>query len=171
MNTKNSILAFALLITGLSFNHTLAQSTDAKVTVTKVLDHSSDEIWSLFREMDDIDKYSSGIARVEWTGDKGVGGKRVCYPPQGDGFFTENIINFDDNNRTYGYTVQGTPTKGMVNEIKVVDLGYNKSMVVWTSHYDEFMQNPQMTEDQFTAFMNGAMNEMIGNIAMSADKM
>jgi len=133
---------FALLL-GLSFNQAQAQSADAKITFTKVVDASADDVWAILREMDDIDKYSSGISKIVWTGNKGEGGERVCYPPKGqEGFFKETIVAFDDVNRTYSYSVvEGIPVKGMVNTYRVVDLGYQKSMIVWSSTFDEFMQN------------------------------
>ena len=55
-----------------------AQKADANVTLTKVVETSADKVWSKLRQMDDIDKYSSVVAKVKWTGEKGVGGQRVC---------------------------------------------------------------------------------------------
>ncbi len=168
---KNLIFVFALLM-GLSFNQTQAQSADAKITYTKVIDASADDVWTILREMDDVDKYSSGIAKVEWTGHKGEGGERVCYPPKGqEGYFKEKIVAFDDVNRTFSYSVvEGIPVKGMVNTFKVVDLGYQKSMILWNSTFDEFMKNPQMTEEQFMGFINMSLEEMVGNVTIAAKK-
>ncbi len=168
---KKLIFVFALL-TGLSFNQTQAQNADAKITYTKVVDASADDVWTILREMDDIDKYSSGIAKVVWTGHKGEGAERVCYPPKGqEGYFKESIMAFDDANRTYSYAVvEGIPAIGMVNTFKVVDLGYQKSMIVWSSTFDEFMQNPQMTEEQFMGFINMSLKEMVDNVIMAAKK-
>ena len=146
-----------------------AQKADANVTLTKVVETSADKVWSKLRQMDDIDKYSSVVAKVKWTGEKGVGGQRVCTSADGQGYFKESIIGFDDQNRTYTYAlVEGVPVKGMVNSFKVVDLGYQKSMIVWTSNYEQFMQNPQMTEEQFLSFLNQSANEMIANVAIAA---
>lgn len=148
-----------------------AQNASANVTLTKVVDTSADEVWTILRKMDDIDKYSSIIATVEWTGDKGVGGQRVCKSADGQGYFKESIIGFDDANRNYTYALlEGVPVKGMVNNFKVVDLGYQKSLIVWTSTYEAFLENPQMTEEQFLGFLNQSANEMIGNVAQTASK-
>lgn len=168
---KNLIFVFALLL-GLSVNQIQAQTTDANITWSKVLDASADNVWTLLREMDDIDKYSSGISRVVWTGKKGKGGERVCYPPKGqEGYFKEKIVDFDDNGRTFSYAVvEGVPIKGMVNTFKIVDLGYKKSMIVWSSNFEEFMKNPQMTEEQFTGFIKMSLEEMVGKITMAAKK-
>ena len=168
---KKLIFVFALLL-GLSVNQTQAQNADTNITWSKVLDASADNVWTVLRKMDDIDKYSSGISRVVWTGKKGKGGERVCYPPKGqEGYFKEKIVAFDDNGRTFSYAVvEGIPIKGMVNTFKVVDLGYKKSMIVWSSNFEEFMKNPQMTEEQFIGFIKMSLEEMVGNITMAAKK-
>ena len=166
MRIFKSLLATAILF--LSFT-AFAQSSDAKFTHTQVVDASADDVWEVLRQMDDIDKYSSAVAKVEWTGDHGVGGQRVCTAPQGQGAYKESIVAFDDNGRTYSYAlVEGVPVKGMVNTFKVVDLGYKKSMIVWTSNYEAFMKNPQMSEEQFGGFIKMTIGEMVGNIAKAA---
>ncbi len=173
MKFKNSVFAVLLIISGGSFStgKVVAQNSDAQFTVTKIAEVSADDIWTILREMDDIDQYSAGIAKVTWVGNKGVGGQRTCTAPQGQGFFKESIVQFDDNARTYSYALlEGVPVKGMVNSFKVVDLGYNKSMIVWTSQYDVFMTNPQMSEEQFAGFIHSSLNEMIANVITAAKK-
>ncbi|MEM6737824.1 MAG: SRPBCC family protein [Bacteroidota bacterium] len=168
---KVKFLVLSLLVAVVAITQVKAQKSDADVTVTKVLDISADKVWSKLRQMDDIDKYSSAIAKVDWTGNHGVGGQRVCTTPDGKGFFKESIVGFDDTERSYTYAVvEGVPVKGLVNSFKVVDLGYNKSMVVWTSNYDQFITNPNMSEEQFLGFMNQSINEMISKISSAAAK-
>ena len=146
-----------------------AQNSDAKFTHTQIVDASADDVWGVLRQMDDIDKYSSAIAEVSWTGAHGVGGTRVCTAPEGQGYFKESIVAFDDATRSYSYALlEGVPVTGMVNSFKVVDLGYQKSMIVWTSTYDKFMKNPQMTEEQFGGFISMTIGEMINNVAKAA---
>lgn len=159
-------LVFALLFgTGL----VNAQNADANVSKTKIVKASADKVWSVIRKMDDIDKYSSAIAKVEWSGSHGVGGQRVCTAPEGNGYFKESIVAFDDNNRTYSYAVvEGVPVKGMVNSFKVLDLGYNKSMIVWTSNYEQFIENPNMSEQEFLSFLNQTLDEFVDNMALAA---
>ena len=165
---KSAVLPAMILLFGAGILN--AQKPDAKVTVTKVIEASADNVWAKLRQMDDIQNYSSLIAKVEWTGKHGVGGERICHPPQeGQGYFKERIVRFSDEQRTYSYAlIEGVPAKGMVNNFKVVDLGYNKSMIVWTSNYEQFLENPQMDEKQFLGFLNQSVNEMINNIAEAA---
>ncbi len=164
------IVTLIALVT-FGYSQTNAQNANANITLTKVVETSADNVWGKLRQMDDIDQYSSIINKVEWTGAKGTGGTRVCTSADGQGKFKESILSFDDTNRTYTYAVlEGVPAMGMVNNFKVVDLGYNKSMIVWTSSYDKFMQNPQMNEEQFKGFLNQASGEMIANIAKASTK-
>ena len=171
MKIVKMLFASVWILGLVGFTQVVAQKSDANVTITQVIDASADEVWGVLRKMDDINDYSSLIARVEWTGAHGVGGQRVCYAPEGDGFYKESIVSFDDANRSYSYAlVEGVPFKGMVNSFKVVDLGYQKSMIVWTSNYESFIENPQMTESDFLAFIDQAIHEMIANVTKTAQK-
>ena len=164
-----SILAAGIMLTLFSFNPTSAQNVEPKKTYTKVVNASADDVWGVIRKMDQVHKYSSGIARLEWKGNMGVGGSRTCYAPDNKGYFKEKIVAFDDSNRTFSYAVvEGVPFKGMVNTWKVVDLGYMKSMIIWTSKYDEFMENPQMTKEQFMGFIDMSLNDFVGNVLAEA---
>lgn len=114
--------------------------------------------------MDNIDELSSFVSKVEWSGPKDVGGERVCIAADGNGYFREKITGLDDQARTYTYqVVEGVPAKEMHNMVKVVDLGFNKSMIVWTSDY-EFVENPNMTQEQFNNFLTTARIEIVDNI-------
>lgn len=158
-----------ILLLGLSSSPLTAQDADANVTISKVIEASADDVWGVLRKMDDIHEYSSLIARVEWTGAHGIGGQRVCYSPDEQGYYKESIVQFNDQGRTYSYAlVEGVPFEGMVNSFKVVDLGFKKAMIVWTSNYDAFIENPQMTEEQFLAFIQNAIHEMIDNVSNTA---
>lgn len=76
MKKVKSIFVIALLLVGLSTG-LKAQSSDAKVTMTKIVNASADDVWTVIRQMDDLDAYSSLIGSVDWTGAHGIGGQRV----------------------------------------------------------------------------------------------
>ena len=152
MKLLKSIVLLAVLVLGFNLNQIDAQSSEPVITVVKTVDLSADQVWEQLRIMDNIDQLSSLVTKVTWTGDHGVGGQRVCTSADGQGYFKESIVAFSDTERTYSYAVvEGVPAKNMVNNFKVVDLGYKKSMIVWTTSF-EFMDNPQMKEDQFKDF-------------------
>ena len=166
---KTFILSVLLLLTA-GFGASLhAQDADARTVKTQIIEASADDVWEIVRDLDGLADISKFVARVEYTGANDVGGQRVCYAPKGQGSYTEAIIGFDDTARTYTYAVkEGVPVAGMVNSFKVVDLGYRKSMLVWTSTYDEFVDNPNMTEEQFAGFIDMAISDMIANITAKA---
>ncbi|MEM8508825.1 MAG: SRPBCC family protein [Bacteroidota bacterium] len=169
MKIFKNTLVLALILFG--FSQVNAQNPNAKITNTLVVEASADDLWAELRKLDNIDELSSLVAKVDFTGPKGAGGSRICTSPDGKGKFKENILAFDDANRSYTYAVvEGIPATGVVSNFKVVDLGYKKSMIVWTSTYEKFMKNPQMNEEQFNGFLNMASNEMIANVAKTASK-
>ncbi len=169
MKRLKNVMVLTIVLFG--FNQMNAQNPDAKITNTMVVEASADDVWAELRKLDNIDELSSQVAKVAYTGPKGTGGSRVCTSPDGKGKFKENILAFDDTARTYTYAiVEGVPAMGMVSNFKVVDLGYKKSMIVWTSTYEKFMKNPQMNEEQLNGFLDMASKEMIGNVAKMASK-
>jgi len=163
------LVAFAFLF-AFGFNNTnaSAQNADAKLVHTQIVEKSADDVWKIVRNLD-FSKYTQTIDQVKVIGQAGAGSSRVCSTPDEKGQFKENILAYDDVNRTYTYAVvEGVPVKGLINNFKVIDLGYNKSMIVWWSNYEAFMQNPQMNEQQFTAFMKSSVNEIVTNMAKDA---
>jgi len=145
-----------------------AQNEDAKLVYTQIVEKSADDVWKVVRNLD-FAKYTKTLGKIQVIGEAGAGASRVCTTADGKGQFKENILAYDDTNRTYTYAVvEGVPVKGLVNNFKVVDLGYNKSMIIWWSNYEQFMENPQMTEPQFTAFMKSSVDEIIQNMANDA---
>ena len=165
MKIKNLLLAALVLLLGADFAS--AQSMgEPKVQYSKVVNKSADEMWKTVRKLDQIHKYSSTVAKVDWSGNMGIGGERVCHTPDGKGFFKEKIATYDESSRSFSYSLlEGAPVKGMTNFMQVVDLGYGKCILVWWSNYDEFMENPQMTEEQFQAFMLSSIEEMTDKMA------
>lgn len=158
-----SLIVMLMATFGLGTSQANAQKAEPVITVVRTVDLSADELWEQLRIMDNIDQLSSMVAEVKWTGDRGVGGQRVCTSADGQGYFKESIVEFSDAERTYSYAVvEGVPAKNMVNNFKVVDLGYKKAMIVWTTSF-EFLENPQMNEEQFKGFLNNAAAEMITN--------
>ncbi|WP_299314799.1 SRPBCC family protein [uncultured Aquimarina sp.] len=154
---KKSAILFTVFISSIL-------AIQAQTPLVVEIGSSADDVWGQIRKMDNIDELSSFVSKVKWTGPKGIGGERVCTSADGNGHFKEKITGFDDKTRTYSYqVVEGVPAKNMNNTIKVVDFGYNKSMIVWTSSY-EFIENPNMTKIQFDSFITTARGEMVKNI-------
>lgn len=158
---KKTILIIYLIAFGSNIINAQTMETTPKVQYSKIVNKSADDLWETVRQLDQIHKYSSSIAKVDWTGNMGVGGERVCHTPDGKGYFKEKIVAYDESSRSFSYSLlEGAPVMGMTNTMRVIDLGYGKSIMVWWSNYDKFMENPQMTEEQFQAFMLSSLEEM-----------
>ena len=140
-----------------------------KVQFSKIVYKPADELWNTVKQLDQVDKYSSAIAKVDWSGKMGVGGERVCHTPDGKGCFKEKIVAYDEQSRSFSYSLlEGAPVEGMTNFMQVVDLGFGKCVLVWWSNYDEFVKNPQMTEEQFQAFMLNSLEEMTAKMSKAS---
>ena len=162
---KTAVALFAITLFTANVN---AQNSNPDLSYTLEVDASADKVWKEIRKMDNIDKVSSYVAKLSWKGNKGVGGERKCVAPDGKGYYVEKIQQFDDAQRFYQWQViEGVPAKNVKNSFKVVDLGYNKSMIIFRSNF-EFMENPNMTEEQFKAFLSGASTEIANNYAKLA---
>mgnify|MGYP001794658105 CR=1 FL=1 len=148
-----------------------AQTTDADITKSQIIAASADEVWERLRQLDGLEEIIPDFLGDSWlvaSAEPGVGAKRSCAAPgtpKGQASYTEQILEYDDEKRYYVYAVvEGVPAKGMVNSFKVVDLGYQKCMVVWTSSMEAFIENPQMTEEQFLGFINSAGDAMLAGL-------
>lgn len=166
---KKSILTLCVLVLTIGYSKAQQSKMTPKVQYSKIVNVPANKLWKVVRQLDQIDKYSSVIASVEYNGAIGKGGERVCHTADGKGYFKERIVAFNDKDKSYSYSLlEGAPVKGMINTMKVVDLGQGKSVLVWWSYYDEFIQNPQMTEEQFQAFMLNSIEELTQKMAMDS---
>ena len=163
-------LVALVLIVSLGTKHVQAQEMAPKMTYSVEVDVSADKLWEQIRIMDNIDEVSSYVATVTWRGPKGVGGERKCVAPDGKGYYVEKIKSFNDEQRLLRWQViEGVPAKNVFNSFNVIDLGFNKSLIVFRSHY-EFVENPNMTKAQFEAFLGSAVKEITANYVKLAKK-
>ncbi|MEM9361377.1 MAG: SRPBCC family protein [Bacteroidota bacterium] len=169
MKTKKMILIAALFFSG--FTIAKAQNSDAIMTKTQIIGASADEVWARLRKLDKIEELTPDFIGDSWiTGAIGVGATRSCSAPgqtrktASNPAFTETVLSYDDEKRFYSYSVSGVPAKNMVNSFKVVDLGYKKCMVVWSSGGWTFVENPQMNKEQFVGFLDTVSNQMMAKL-------
>ena len=141
------------------------------LTKTKVINASADDVWERLRELDGLEEIIPDFLSDSWIindATPGVGAKRSCTAPgtpKGQASYTEQVVEYDDDKRYYAYAItEGIPAKNMINSFKVVDLGYKKCMVVWQSEGGQFIENPNMTRDQFTWFLNSAGDAIMAGL-------
>ncbi|MEO1436840.1 MAG: SRPBCC family protein [Bacteroidota bacterium] len=169
MNALKLMLAFALIFGG--FSQSDAQNSEAIVSKTVVINASADVVWERLRALDRIEELTPDFVGDSWIdGNVGIGAKRSCTAPgqtrktADQPAYTETVVAYDDEKRFYSYAVMGVPAKNMLNSFKVVDLGYKKCMVVWNSSGWTFMENPQMSEEQFLAFLDRVSDQLMARL-------
>ena len=165
---KKTVLILFATVFGMSLSQAQNHEMSPNVQFSKIVNRSADYMWEKVRKLDEIHKYSSVIVSVDWSGNMGVGGERVCHFPEGQGYVKEKFLAYDESSRSFTYSViEGAiPVKGMTNTLQVVDLGYGKCILAWWSHYDQFIENPQVTEEQFHASIISSLEEMTARMAM-----
>ena len=167
---KIKFVITALFFSFIFVNTTTAQK--ASFVKSQIVEASADEVWERLRKLDGLEEIVPHLLTDTWligNTKPGVGTKRSCTAPgtpKGQASYTETITEFSDAERYYRYAItEGTPTKNMVNSLRVVDLGYQKCMVVWTSDREGFVKNPNMTEEQFNEFLTMAGQSVVDGVA------
>lgn len=165
---KKTVLILFAMVFGTSLSQAQNHEKSPNIQFSKIVSKSADYMWGKVRKMDEIHKYSSVIVSVDWNGNMGEGGERVCHFPDGRGYVKEKILAYNESSRSFSYSIiEGSiPVKGAINTIQVVDLGYGKCILAWWSHYDQFIENPQVTEEQFHASIISSLEEMTARMAM-----
>lgn len=96
---KKTILIICAIAFGINMSSAQEMEMTPKVQFSKIVNKSADDLWKTVRQLDQIHKYSSNIAKVDWKGNMGVGGERICHSPDGKGYFKEKIVAYDDSSR------------------------------------------------------------------------
>ena len=173
----NKLFKVILIIMVCSTLSAYAQKPDALMSKSVVLNASADDVWEVLRDLEKFDLLFPNFLADVWIEGDFTGPKeglvRKCTAPgeqKGTVSYSETITEFDDEKRFYAYAVNGVPAKNMINMFKVVDLGYKKSMVIWNSTGWTFVENPQMTREQFVGFMGSALDEAMSELDKKFNK-
>ncbi len=140
---------------------------------TQVINDSADNVWERLRKLDGVEEFLPEVVSKSWLIDDqspGVGTKRSCslnVMPEDAAPTVEEVIAFDDKNRTYSYRLEdgAMPVKNMVNTFTVKDLGYKRCELSWQATIESFIENPQMSEKEFNEFVVGNGVMLMNNIS------
>ncbi|WP_020566791.1 SRPBCC family protein [Neolewinella persica] len=131
--------------------------------LARSLPFSADVVWGEVRKMDNMEHLSSQIDTVEWFGPKGVSGEGLMRG--GAHAFCERVTAFDDLQRSYSYEVaEGVPAKELTNTIRIIDEGYARCLLVWTSACGGFLPGAEMSEAEFAGFLSAARTEIVDTL-------
>jgi len=110
------------------------------VTVKDTINAAADEIWKTLSSFRDVEKYIPLVKSSTVEG-SGVGAKRTCIIPNesgGEGKIEEEIKSFDDDAKTFSYSITSSPLplENYLGTVKVKDLGNERCEVEWSSIFE-----------------------------------
>lgn len=174
LNLKQTvfILFFGLALSLQSFGQNIEKYPTPVIVKTQVIDASAKDTWKIIAKFDNLAELTpTFLHSVTLKGKVGEGCERKCVSPDQKSYYKEKVTYFNEKEMYYRYAmVEGSlPVKNMENSFRVVSLGKNKSMVIWTTGYD-FVDNPNMPEAKLKGFIDAALTEMMTNVNNTASK-
>lgn len=157
-----------------SMNRSLAQRVERPVPTivkTRIVNAPAQKVWKQIGRLDKLEEViPQYLAVSKIDGMPKVGVKRHCETADGSGYYNEKIIEYDNESMFYRYVmIDGTiPAKNVNNSARVVPLGKNQSMIIWTGYF-EYVQNPQMSQEQLTGFMTQALVDVMDGYAKKVE--
>lgn len=156
------VLAIALMLGLSSFTTNGSEVKLPNISYSVSINKSADKVWKTLRQLDGLEKIAPQIFTHTSinTREPKVGCVRTCIA-QDKSKWVETIVEFSDETRFFKYQLDEgpVPAKNMVNTLRVIDLGYNKCLFVWTSTFD-FLKNPNVTEKKFKELMLGSIAQI-----------
>lgn len=140
-----------------------------KIVKTQTVEASAEETFKVASQFERIAEFTPSFIETSTVEGNGEGAERTCVAPNNQGVFKEKITYFNENEMYYRYSVvEGVPAKGMENFFRIVPLGKTKSLLVWGTSF-EFIENPQMNEEEFQGFLNASVGEYIAGLTKAVE--
>lgn len=133
------------------------------VSVKGTIPASADDVWKTVSSFREIEKYLP-LVKSSVTEGSGKGAKRTCTVATPDGSeakINEEIIDFDENVKSFTYELQGLipfPFENYKGTVKVADAGNNTCDLEWSCTFDAKGPEEQVTQmmnDVYTSAING----------------
>ena len=110
------------------------------VSVKNTINAPANEIWKTLSSFSGVERYIPLIKSSTVQG-SGVGAKRTCIIPNesgGEGKIEEEIQSFDDNAKTFSYSINSSPlpVENYLGTVKVTELGNDMCEVEWSSTFE-----------------------------------
>ena len=142
-----------------------------KVVKTHIVNAPAEKVWKEIGSLDKLEEViPQYLASSKLDGVPKIGVKRHCETPDGSGYYKEQIIEYDEEAMFYRYVMtEGTiPAKNVNNSARVIPLGKDQSMIVWTGYF-EYIPNEQMSKQQFEGFMSQAFVDIMNGYAKKVE--
>ena len=134
------------------------------VSVKDTINSSADAVWKTVGAIGNVEQYIPMIKSSTLQG-SGLGAKRTCIltNEKGEemGQLEEEIIEFDDNAKTYSYALTSGPfpVENYVGTVKVTNLGDNTCELEWSSKCEPKgiteEEVSKMLHDAYSSILNG----------------
>ena len=133
------------------------------VVVKDTINAAADEIWKTLSSFRDVEKYIPLVKSSTVEG-SGVGAKRTCIIPNesgGEGKIEEEIKSFDENAKTFSYSITSSPlpVENYLGTVKVTALGNDRCEVEWSSTFEPKglpeEEVSKMINDVYVSAING----------------
>ena len=164
-------MAFVMIAIAHTAEAQKVKQPNPKVVKTKIVNASASKVWKEIGRLDKLeDVIPQYLAKSTLSGKPSVGVKRHCETPDGSGYYKEQVVEYDEEAMFYRYVLtEGTiPAKNVNNSARVVPLGKNQSMIVWTAYF-EYVENPNMSKQQFEGFMTQALTDVVEGYAKKVE--
>lgn len=126
---------------------------EKNVLVTSTLNVEVNKLWKVISTINETIWFPTMVKSMKVEGE-GEGSHRFCTFIDGTSA-KEKITKIDHDNKVLEYQIQDkpdNPVKNMINQMKLTDLGSNKTEVKWSSSFE----SSEEMEDQMVEMLNGA---------------
>ena len=147
------------------------QRPTPKVVKTRIVNAPADKVWQWIGRLDKLEEIiPQYLSKSSLNDIPKIGVKRHCETPDGSGYYKEQIVEYDEEAMYYCYVMtEGTiPAKNVNNTARVIPLGDQQSMIIWTGYF-EYIENPNMSKAQFEGFMNQAFVDVMEGYAKKVE--
>jgi len=132
------------------------------VSVKGTINASADDVWKTVGSFSEIEKYLPFV-KSSVTEGSGLGAKRTCTVGTPDGKeakVNEEITNFDENAKTFSYSITSSPFpfENYKATVKIADAGNNTCEFEWSSTFDAKGPEAEVTKmlnDVYVAAIDG----------------
>lgn len=136
MNIK-SVLSIPVLVLFLTLIPAQAAG-NLSVNEQVVLNASADKVWKVIGGFGTLDTWHPGVVKEIMTGSGTRPGDTRVLTLKNGGTVTEVLVDHDDQNRKYSYTIKQSPlpVSQYLSTLKVLPMGKDMARVVWSATFN-----------------------------------
>jgi len=132
-----SVLSILFIILSIAVSPARAAG-NLSVNEQVVLNASADQVWKVIGGFGTLDTWHPGVVKEVMTGSGTRPGDTRVLTLQNGGTVTEVLVDHDDHNRKYSYTIKQSPlpVSQYLSTLKVLPMGKDLARVVWSATFN-----------------------------------